>query len=418
MENDSSVKAVIYLVSMGSSPDRVKEFIRAFSQKYNIPQKRVVEFSQRLPVSLGEHDLEKAQKIGIEIKRMGGDVKLKRKAVEPTEKKTPITPSTKNEDDSFVVSHGAAESQEELRNLTKTAPGVVNAASPVTYDNVPPTSPPGSPYDYPASSAGEMPPFEPPEERKIGGKFAVKHSYTAEEAYGMGKEEFNKIKGLYAERKEKTDFFRSPIVKLIALLLILVGGFFAYRNKDFLLSSIFSKEMKNLSEAYVSKINSEIPLPNTLTGKYVGTLTSVGRYAKSYVTSVEMNVKGKEIKSLSVLTSFVKDGKTISSTSVVYTTGSFSYERKSEGTLSYKTEKYLFGNNKNIGTIDGRGFFHISIKPETIGISPAEVPETEKDKEGNVVFLDMEGIYGDVGTFYGGLRASTIPIIEWEAMMQ
>ena len=52
---------------------------------------------------------------------------------------------------------------------------------------------------------------------------------------------------------------------------------------------------------------------------------------------------------------------------------------------------------------------------QSMGLDPADIPDTEKDRLGNVVFLNIEGAYGDRDVFYGGLMTSTTEVLGWEA---
>jgi hypothetical protein len=144
-------------------------------------------FSKNLPVKIGSYDPERARQFGMEIRRMGGEVSLRRIEAQPPAPAD--TPGGGGRADSWVV-HGHSESQDELRSMT--GPGQSESDSPRTtadysgvFDDTPRTIAP------------------PPPKRTIGGKFEAKQLYTADQKFGLTEERFEKVKGLYAGKEAK-----------------------------------------------------------------------------------------------------------------------------------------------------------------------------------------------------------------------
>ena len=188
---------------MGDSPESVREFIKNFSARYNIPAQKMLALSKKLPARLGVYSEEKAKRLGLEIKKLGGDVRLKRVApkADPqsqTQKEPPRPvelPADDGEAAPSWLSHGASESQDELSNMTDGQNEAAPPAEGVDYSGV-----------YDDSNA---PLFEKKDPRSIG-KYETKTAYSGSDTNGLSDEKFEKVKQLYAGRKAKHGIFESP----------------------------------------------------------------------------------------------------------------------------------------------------------------------------------------------------------------
>ncbi len=443
MAGGDSENIIVYLISMGDTEVKVRDFAGKFSYRFKMEPNKVLGLSRRLPVKLGSFDLEKAKKVGMEIKRMGGDVKLTKvvtkKSPPPPPKEdvswidreslapddssapppvvdrswiindreepdftagdsSPVSPPS--EGGNSWLTHGSTESQEDLKELAYSEPG----------DEEYPSQ-----YEYPEASTGDAPEYELPEERRVAGKYDVKHTYTTEEAYGIGKDKFEKVKELYADRRGRSSVLSSPLAKFIYLVVFAVLLYYGYTERQYLFDIFMGAEKWSLSDAYAHRINPGVSIPPDLTGLYKGELKYTTRSGDTALVDVNLYIEGRDVKNVvvNVLSTSSEVGKY--EINIDYAPKYLEYERKVEGTITYSYVDTFDSPSNSIGIIDDKGVFRIALIPMNVGLDPADIPDTEKDRLGNVVFLNIEGAYGDKNVFYGGLKTSTTEILGWEA---
>jgi hypothetical protein len=397
-----SDKIAVYIVSMGETPEEIRAFISNFSARFQIPRERMLALSAKLPVRIGSYDIEKARRFGIEIKRMGGEVSLRR----PVTQEAPpddAPPQGDESADSWVV-HGHSESQDELKSMA-------------TMDTGAPSGPSPS-YDYPADLYDDVPRGPaPPPDRKIG-KYEVKQVYTADQAFGLSEERFKKVKDLYAGRKGKTPIVGSPAFRLALLLLALTAGLLLYLYRNQIKTYTFGLKKVVISEAYTQRLPDKVSVPADLTGSYIGTLkykTSEGDVA---VVQMTLFIEGKNVHDIVAEVSSPSADIGDYRLRVEYAPGYLAYSKTINSKTAYEVESAFPSSSNSVARIDDQGKFSIALDAMDAGIDPNTIPESEKDNVGAMIFLKMEGAFAGKDRFYGGLLTSGSPLVGWEARKQ
>ncbi len=395
-----SDKISVYIVSMGGTPEAVRAFISAFSSRFKIPPERMLDFSKKLPMRIGSYELEKARQFGMEIKRMGGEVSLRR--IEAQEPIPVSTPPDGESADSWVV-HGHAESQDELKSMTAT-----DAAAPGE-------SPPVNEYSgvFDDVDRAHTPP--PPPKRTIGGKFEAKQMYTADQAFGLTKERFEKVKSLYAAKEAKKSVIGSPAFKILLLVLTLAAGLLIYQYKDEIQALTFGLKEVVVSDAYEDRLPDKVSVPADLTGNYSGRLSYTTKAGESALVDVTLFIEGKNVRDIVVTVSSTDAEIGPYRLNVEYAPGYVAYTKVAKNETVYTVENTFPTSNNAVGRIDDRGRFSIELDAIDTGVDPNAVPKSERDHLGNMVFLRMEGAFAGNDTFYGGVLTSGSPLVGWEA---
>jgi len=346
--------------------------------------------------------------VGLEIRRLGGDVRLKRvapKAAPLKQKETPqpveLPPDEADEAPSWL-SHGASESQDELSDMTN---GQTEAAPPVDsvdYSGV---------YDDSSS-----PLYEKKDPRSIG-KYETKTAYSGSDSGGLSDEKFEQVKDLYAGRRAKRGIFESPIVKVIVVLIVAAAVYFGYTEREVLISFLFGDEWM-LEEAYVHKINPDLLLVQDYSGFYGGDTKSTTPSGEKAFVDMDLIVERADIYSVTAEIRYTDPQAGPCRIDVEYAPRFFSYRRMSDKGVLYNVETTFAFEGDSVATIDEEGRFLVFLTPEDVGIDITTIPASEKDEMGNVVLLRVEGVYGEELTFYGGVTNTKTEIMEWEAVME
>jgi hypothetical protein len=394
-----SDKIAVYIVSMGETPEAVRAFISAFSARFKIPPERMLKLSTMLPVKIGSYDVEKARQFGIEIRRMGGEVSLRRLTAQPS---APAgAPPAGEPADSWVV-HGHTESQDELRNMTEAGASTPSSPSPTheylgVFDDVPRASTPAS-------------------KRIIGGKFEAKQLYTPDQAFGLTEERFKKVKDLYGDRKAKKSVVGSPIFKLSLLVLVLVAGLLIYQHREEIQTLTFGLKEVVVADAYKDRLPDKVTVPPDLTGSYGGRLSYTTKAGDNALVDVSMLVEGRSVRDVLVTVSSTDAEIGPYRLDVEYAPGYITYTKTVKNEVVYTMENTFPTSSNSVGRIDDRGKFTIEIDAIDSGVDPNSVPDSEKDHLGNMIFLRMEGAFAGNNRFYGGLLTSGCPLVGWEAV--
>ncbi|MBN2223770.1 MAG: hypothetical protein JW765_03750 [Deltaproteobacteria bacterium] len=394
-----SDKIAVYIVSMGETPEAVGAFISNFSARFKIPREKMLALSKKLPVKIGSYDIEKAKQFGIEIRRMGGQVSLRRFV---TQQSPPadVPPPDDGPAESWVV-HGHTESQDELKSMSATDTGAPAA--------VPPE------YDYPAMSDDVSPAFTPPPKRTIAGKYEPKQAYTADQAFGLSDEGFKKVKDLYAGRKEKRPLVGSPVFRIALIVLIIAAGVLLYQHRQEIQTLTFGLKKVVLSDAYEHRLPATISVPADLTGNYVGKLKYTTREGNIASVDVILFIERKNVHDVVVEISSSAADIGDYRLKVEYAPGYIMYTKTINNKVAYSVENTFPSSNNAVTRIDDRGRFYIQLEALDTGIDSKAIPATEKDHLGNMIFLKMEGAFAGNDQFYGGLLTSGSPLMGWEA---
>jgi hypothetical protein len=395
-----SDKIAVYITSMGDTPEAVRAFVSSFSSRFGIPRDRVLALSERLPARLGSYEIDKAKRFGIEIRRLGGEVSLRRQAV-PAGAPVAAPPAAEESGNSWVV-HGHSESQDELRSMTQTAAGGPTAAE--SKDGLDA----GMSDDF-------RPVFTPPPERKIGGKFEAKQVYTAEQAFGLNDEHFKKVKELYAGKKKKSKFIGSPVFKIGLLALVAAVAALLYLHRQEIRTSIFGLKEATLSDAYRGRVPANVSVPEDLTGDYSGETKYTTKDGDIAFVNVTLFIDGKNVHDVVAEISSSSADIGTYHLKVEYAPGYLSYTKTINDKVVYTIENTFPSSNNAVGRVDEQGRFDLELDGLAAGIDPQSVPATEKDHLGNVIFLKMEGAFAGSDRFYGGLLTSGSPLVGWEA---
>ncbi len=398
-----SDKIAVYILSMGETPEAVNAFVSDFSARFGIPRERVLALSTKLPARIGSYDIDRAKRFGIEIRRMGGQVSLRRPAA--AQSAPAYWPTAAEEPtDSWVV-HGHAESQEELRNMTETTPDA--------------STPPGHAYETPAGVPDfAPPPFTPPPERKIAGKYEAKQVYTTEQAFGLNDEHFRKVKELYAGRKKREAIVGSPAFRIGVVALVVAAGVFIYLHRQEIRTAIFGLKEAVLSDAYEGRVPANVSVPEDLTGSYSGEMKYTTREGNIALVNATIFVDGKNVHDVVVDISSSSADIGNYRLKVEYAPGYLSYTKTINDKVAYSVENSFPSSNNAVGRIDDRGRFALDLDALGAGVDPQTVPGSEKDHLGNIIFLKMEGAYAGDDRFYGGMLTSGSPLVGWEASKQ
>lgn len=397
-----SDKIAVYIVSMGETPEAVGAFISAFCARFKIPQEKMLDLSRRLPARMGSYDLEKAQQFGIQIRRMGGQVSLRRFV---PEQPAPARDTRTGGDspDSWVV-HGHAETQDDLKNMAAADTGATVAAS--------------TGYDYPGISDDVPPAHTPPPKRIIDGKYEPKQVYTADQAFGLTDERFKKVKGLYAGRKGKKSVLGSPAFRILLFLLVVAAILLVYRYRYELRTLTFGLREVVLAEAYEDRLPDGVFIPQDFTGDYNGSLDYTTRKGDSARVEVSLLVEGKNIHDVVVKISSAAADIGPYRLGVEYAPGYVEYTKTVNDQVLYSVENTFPMSSNTVGRIDERGRFAIELDAIDTGVDPNTIPSSERDHLGNMIFLKIEGAFAGDDTFYGGLLTSGSPLVGWEAHKQ
>jgi hypothetical protein len=419
-----SEKIAIYIVSMGDTPDKAREFAAKFSARFHIPMEKVLALGQKLPARVGIHEMEKARLIGIEIKKMGGQVSFRRAASpaqepipapsaekddgswvvhgysESSEKSPPSTASVEKEDGSWVV-HGHSESQEDLAHMGRE-----------------PAPEPIGPSVYDTNSSDDEwapPPITPPPERKIAGKFEAKQVYTAPDNSALNDEVIKKVKGLYIDRKAKKTFLKSPIFRIMILLVVVSAAAMLYINKQEITDYLMGMRNTPLKDAYEDRIPPGVLLPADATGNYVGEMQYNTPSGEIAFIETTLFVEGRNLHD--VVVDISSSNKEIGKYRLVieYAPGYVKYIKTAGEKLIYQVENTFPSSANAITVIDNAGRFSFTLDAVDAQVNVLTIPDSEKDNLGNTILLKMEGAYAGDGKFYGGLITSSTPLMGWEA---
>jgi hypothetical protein len=396
-------KIAVYIVSMGDTPQAIGEFARRFGARFGISEQKVLALSRRLPGRIGSYDIDKARLLGIEIKRMGGQVSLRREAADASRPAPPAPPAAESGGEGWVV-HGHAESQDELMNMTRAAPEGDRAAADTPHDSLSPVE-------------GDLPPPPPlPPERKVAGKYEAKEVYTASQAtYGLDEEHFKKVKSLYAGRKDKRKVTESPAFRIVLLLLVFATVFYLYTARYSMLKHFAGFESISLTDAYEQRVPPNVPVPSDLTGSYAGDLKYTTRAGDIAFIGVGLTIEGKNIHGVTVDVSSTAVDIGKYQLTIEYTPGFISYSKTANNKEVYRLKRTFPSTDDAVASIDETGWFTFTLDALDVRVDPTTIPESEKDRLGNTVFLKMEGRYAGDGRFVGGLLTSGTPLMGWEA---
>ncbi len=391
---------------MGKTPEEVRAFIVAFSERFKVPRDKLVALSARLPVKIGSYDLENAKRFGAQIRRMGGEVSLRR-FVKEAPRPAEAAPAGDQPGDSWVV-HGHSESQDDLRSMSSGAASRTPAAEQPQDER---------PVDaYAGVFEGSAPVPERPSRRKIGGKYEPKHQYTSDEGFGLSDERFQKVKELYAGRKGKRPFTGSPAFKAILLVLIAAVAAIIYVRWEEIGTLIFGLKKAVLADAYEHRLPASVSVPADLTGSYIGTLEYTTSKGDVAVVNVTLFIEGKNVHDVVVeVTSAAADIGNYR-LKIEYAPGYIMYSKTVNDKVIYTVENSFPSSNNAISRIDDRGRFYIVVEALDAGINPSTIPDSEKDHLGNMIFLRMEGAFAGDDRFFGGLLTSGSPLVGWEAV--
>jgi hypothetical protein len=394
-----SDKIAVYIISMGETPQAVHTFISAFSARFKISPERMLALSKKLPAKIGSYDPEKAKQFGIEIRRMGGEVSLRRFVAQES---VPVSATAAGEPaDSWVV-HGHAESQDELRSMTAADTVAPDASAPANeYSGV-----------FDDVGRGDMP--APPAKRTIG-KFEAKQAYTADQGFGLNEERFKKVKDLYAARKAKTSVIGSPAFRILLLVLTLAAGLLVYVYRDEIRTLTFGLKEVVLSDAYENRLPASVSVPADLTGSYTGRLSYTTRAGDSALVDVSLFIEGKNVRDIVVAISSTLADIGPYRLNVEYAPGYVAYTKTIKNEIAYTVENTYPTSTNSVGRIDERGRFSVELEAIDTGVDPNAIPRTEKDHLGNMIFLKIEGAFAGDDKFYGGLLTSGSPLMGWEA---
>jgi hypothetical protein len=400
-----SDKIAVYIVSMGKTPEEVRAFVAAFSERFKIPREKLTALSARLPVKIGSYDLENAKRFGIEIRRMGGEVSLRR-FVKEAPRPAAAVPAADEPADSWVV-HGHSESQDDLRSMSSGAAAGTPAAEPPEGER---------PDDaYPGIFDGPAPVPEQPKRRMIGGKYEPKLQYTADQGFGLTDERFQKVKELYAGRKGKRPFTGSPAFRIMFLILVLAAAAILYMYREEIGTLMFGLKKAVLADAYEHRLPASVSVPADLTGSYAGTLEYTTRQGDAAVVDVTLFIEGKNVHDVVVVISSAAADIGDYRLKIEYAPGYIMYSKTVGDKVIYSVENSFPSSNNAVSRIDDRGKFSIVLEALDTGIDPNAIPESEKDHLGNMIFLKMEGAFAGDNRFYGGLLTSGSPLMGWEA---
>ncbi|GEM_PF-2149504 len=466
MANGQQEKIAVYINSMGDTPEQVEAFARRLSGRFNLPLEKILGFSKKLPARVGSYDLERAKKIGIEIRKMGGEVTLKRVKVvgnkggpggtppraAPTGPPRRPVPKVGGTDSPWIERDSALTEKE--RAGIEVAPPENSVSSWISrHDdadspaNDSPSPPPAgeetswlshgasesqsdledfshtesrgkedyqSQYDYRPEDVGTMP-DDIGRKRKIG-NMESKTTYTVDGSSRMEKEAFVKASQLYAGRKAKSGMFSGPIAKFIYIAVVVALAYYGYLNRQYILDYFIAPEKWALEDAYIIEVKPGVVIPTDLTGTYGGTTKYKGESGNTHVVEIELNVERMSVKDLTLDISSTEDAFEQYRTFLYYTPGTITYLREADYDIKYHIDNRAFKSDRNnIAKIGEKGRFKFAVVPMDIGIDPTGIPDSEKDSLGSVTFLTIEGVYGDTNTFYGGLRSSTLELVGWEA---
>lgn len=398
-----SDKIAVYIVSMGETPEAIRAFISHFSARFKIPPERMLALSAQLPVKIGSYDIEKAKRFGIEIKRMGGQVSLRRPVAQ--ESAPPDAPAYGGGPEASWVVHGQAESQDELKSMAATDSGAASDSSPS--------------YDYPAGLYDDVPRGPAPTpKRQIAGKYEPKQVYTADQSFGLSEERFQKVKELYAGRKEKKPIVGSPAFRAVLLLSALAAVVLLYLYRQQIQTITFGLKKVVISDAYEGRLPAKVTVPADLTGNYTGAYkyeTSQGDIALVQVT---LFIEGKNVHDVVVEVSSPSADIGDYRLRVEYAPGYLAYSKTINNKTAYEVESTFPSSSNSVARIDDQGKFSIALDAMDAGIDPNTIPESEKDNVGAMIFLKMEGAFAGKDRFYGGLLTSGSPLVGWEAKKQ
>jgi len=400
-----SDKIAVYIVSMCKTPEAVATFISNFSARFKVPREKMLALSATLPAKIGSYDIDKAKKFGIEIRRMGGEVSLRRFA---TQASAPVDAPSKGGGpaDSWVV-HGHTESQDELRNMSTADTGAPEGRAAGQEQ----------PEDTYAGVYDDVvrPDATPPPQRMIAGKFEPKHVYTADQAFGLSEEGFRKVKDLYAGRKEKRPLTASPAFRLTLLVLILTAGVLLYLFRQEIWTLSFGLKRAVLADAYEQRLPDTVSVPGNLTGNYSGKLSYETRQGDIALVDVTLFIEGKNVHDVVVEIFSSAEDTGNYRLKVEYAPGYIMYAKTINDKVVYSVENTFPSSSNAVTRIDEQGKFFIQLEALDSGIDPNSIPETEKDHLGNMIFLKMEGAFAGNNQFYGGLLTSGSPLMGWEA---
>ncbi len=394
-------KVTVYIVSMGNSSEEVGEFVGRFSARFGIPEPKLLALSRRLPGKIGSYDADKAKLIGIEIKRMGGQVSLRRETMQQPEPIPAPEPAADEGDQSWLV-HGHGESQDELVSMTRTGTEAGLPSSTV--------------YDFtPSPGEEDRPPATLPPERKIAGKYEAKQIYTIAQSRGMDEEHFQKMKALYADRKERRHVTQSPIFRIGLVIVFLLLAVYLYMERQTILARFAGIENVTLTDVYEYRLPSKIVVGPDLTGSYSGEMKYTTKAGDISYVGVTLFVDGRNVHDVvvDISSSSAEVGKY--QLKIEYAPGYVKYLRTVNGKTTYAVESPFPVTDEAVARIDEGGRFSMTLSAIDAKIDPATVPGTEKDRLGNMLFLKMEGGYAGNDQFYGGLLTSSTPPMGWEA---
>ncbi len=397
-----SDRIAVYIVSMGETPEAIRAFISNFSARFKIPQERMLALSAKLPVKIGSYDIEKAKRFGIEIRRMGGQVSLRRFVSQ--ESSPAPTPPPGDSADSWVV-HGHSESQDDLKSM-----GTTDTGAPVD---------PSPSHEYPPGLYDDVrPAVTPPPERKIAGRYEAKQLYTADQSFGLSEERFKKVKDLYAGRKEKKPIVGSPAFKMALILLVVLAGALLYLYRNQIQTFTFGLKKVVLADAYEQRLPGTVSVPADLTGNYAGKFKYTTKGGDVAFVDVTLFIEGKNVHDVVAEVSSSTPEIGAYRLKIEYAPGYLKYTKTIDDTVAYDVENTFPSSSNAVTRIDDQGKFSIEVDALDAGIDPNTIPETEKDRLGTMIFLKMEGAFAGKDQFYGGLLTSGIPLVGWEAKKQ
>lgn len=408
MPDSTSQTVAVFITSMGDSPEAVREFITSFSSRFNIPAQKMLALSKKLPARLGVYSEQKAKRLGLEIRKLGGDVRLKRVAQKTTppqhtEPPRPVElPPDEGDQGPSWLSHGASESQDELSSMTDGQAAAAPPVDDVDYSGV---------YDD-----SHTPLYEKKDPRSIG-RYETKTAYSGSDAGGISDDQFEKVKELYAGRKTKRGIFESPVVKVIIVLIVAAAAYFGYTEREMLVD-LFLGDQWLLEEAYEHKINPDLLLIQDYSGFYGGDTKSTTPSGEKAFVDMNIIVEGVNIYSITSEIRYTDPQAGPCRIDVEYAPRFFSYRRTSDAGVLYNVETTFAFEGDAVATIDEDGRFLVLLTPGDVGIDIAAVPASEKDELGNVVLLRVEGVYGEELTFFGGITNTKTEIMEWEAVIE
>ena len=242
----------------------------------------------------------------------------------------------------------------------------------------------------------------PPPKRTIGGKFEAKQVYTADQAFGLTKERFDKVKSLYAAKEAKKSVVGSPAFKILLLVSVLAAGLLVYQYKDEIQTLTFGLKEVVVSDAYEDRLPDKISVPADLTGNYSGRLSYTTKAGDSALVDVTLFIEGKNVRDIVVTVSSTAAEIGPYRLNVEYAPGYVAYTKVVKNETIYSVENTFPTSNNSVGRIDDGGRFSIELDAIDTGVDPNSAPKSEKDHLGNMIFLRMEGAFAGNDTFYGG----------------